>query len=73
MVLTVNNEIAYSQVNCHNRYRCTFEIYSKNTSWYFEVYDRDIANHDIIGVGKCSLSKEICQIGQASIQIQKAE
>jgi len=69
MVLTVDNEIAYSQVNCHNRYRCTFEIFSKNVSWYFEVYDRDVVNHDIIGVGECSLAYEPCKIGKATIKV----
>ncbi len=73
MVLTVDNEIAYSQVNCRNRYRCTFEIYSKNLSWYFEVYDRDTINHDIIGAGECSLSKEICQVGKATIKVLRDE
>jgi len=56
--------------NCQNRYRCSMEFIVKDNSnsWYFEIYDRDFANNDLIGKGDCSLGKN-CNFGSVVVSI----
>jgi hypothetical protein len=56
--------------NCQNRCSMEFIVKNKSNSWYFEIYDRDFANNDLIGKGECTLSNK-CQIGRAKIFIKE--
>jgi len=61
-------QIVFSQ-QCKDQYRCEIEFISKKKNhWYFEIYDKDVSNHDLIGKGECSL-KEECNLGSSKIYI----
>lgn len=56
---------------CKNSYRCSVEFTVENeTSWYFEIYDKDFASNDFIAKGDCSVGKE-CHFSGARISISK--
>ena len=60
---------ALPQTNfCRDSYHCTVAFTSDNDSWYIEIYDRDINQNDLIGLGKCSVNKK-CQLNSAVILI----
>ncbi len=55
---------------CQDSYRCSMEFtVEKETSWYFEIYDRDLNNNDLIAKGECSVGKE-CRLNGATISIK---
>ncbi len=55
---------------CQDSYRCSVEFtVEKGTSWYFEIYDRDLSSNDLIAKGECSVGKE-CQLKGATISIK---
>ena len=55
---------------CKNSYRCSVEFtVEKETSWYFEIYDKDFDNNDLIAKGECSVGKE-CQLSGATISVK---
>jgi len=57
--------------SCKNTYKCTINFtVTKGTSWYFEIYDKDLQNNDLIAKGNCSLGKE-CSLGGAKIEIEE--
>lgn len=72
MILSVDGRLTYSNPNCLNRYKCTFEIFSKSDNFYLEIYDKDMLNNDIIATGYCSTDK-ICSLGQASVKVVRVE
>lgn len=56
---------------CKNSYGCKMNFTIENeTSWYFEIYDKDLGSNDLIAKGKCTLAKE-CLIGSAKINISE--
>ena len=56
---------------CKNQYRCSIEFISEeNLYWYFEIYDKDLSNDDLIGKGECKLNEE-CSLGSAKIFIRE--
>jgi hypothetical protein len=40
----------------------------QETSWYFEIYDKDFTSNDLIAKGNCSVGKE-CSFSGAKITI----
>ena len=53
---------------CKNRYRCEMLFSSTASKWYFEIYDKDLRESDLIGKGKCSTAKE-CTLGLATVKV----
>ena len=57
--------------NCKNTYKCTVNFtVEKSTSWYFEIYDKDLENNDLIAKGNCSVG-DTCSLGGAKIEIEE--
>ncbi|HHB94221.1 MAG TPA: hypothetical protein ENK88_03660 [Campylobacterales bacterium] len=56
---------------CRDKYRCSMEFMSRDdrNSWYFEVYDRDFVNSDLIGKGDCEKGDK-CNFGLVTIRIK---
>lgn len=55
---------------CRNTYRCSVMFVSKTKSWYFEVYDKDVANNDLIGKGTCSADRK-CYLGRSTVKVKR--
>jgi len=56
---------------CKDSYGCSVDFTVENeTSWYFEIYDKDFASNDLIAKGNCSVGKE-CNFNGAKISISK--
>jgi len=56
---------------CRNSYGCSVDFTVEHgTSWYFEIYDKDIASNDLIAKGNCSVGKE-CHFSGAKISISE--
>ena len=70
ILLKLNKKEVNFSKSCKNEYRCVMEFDSTGSSWYVEVYDKDLKTDDIIGAGTCKLD-ESCKIGQATVIIQK--
>jgi hypothetical protein len=60
------------QLHCRNCYRCSMNFYVENDKdeWYFEIYDKDFSNDDLIGKGNCS-DDDSCKLGRATITIKE--
>jgi len=53
---------------CRDKYRCSIRFFSTSDEWYFEIYDKDIMNDDLIGKGNCS-EGDSCSLGLAKVKI----
>jgi len=53
---------------CKNSYRCKIVFESNKTKWYFEIYDKDLKESDLIGKGECSINQK-CTLDRAKIVI----
>lgn len=67
---TINGEKIPYDKRCKNSYRCEVAFSSDATSWYFEIYDKDFRNHDLIGKGDCSIDSN-CTLGSLNLRILK--
>ena len=56
---------------CPNSYQCKFSVLAPDRTFKFSIVDVDLAVNDPIGIGHCNLGKT-CQIGQATVAIEKA-
>ena len=66
----INGKELPFEKKCKNRYRCEMVFASSAKEWYFEIYDKDIKESDLIGKGKCSTTKE-CNLGLAKVKIEE--
>ena len=56
---------------CKNTYHCTIDFtVNKGNCWYFEIYDKDLENNDLIAKGNCSVGEK-CTLGGATIEINE--
>jgi hypothetical protein len=55
---------------CKDSFSCRWTLHGKSGSISIRIMDRDIAAHDLIGQGKCSLSSRSCRLGQARITLR---
>lgn len=64
----------YSSIKtvCRNKYKCDIPFISRDTEWYFEIYDKDFSNHDLIGKGNCKVGNE-CVLDNAKITVNKTD
>ena len=67
IILSVEGKV-YWNVGCRDTYRCQVRFISPKDNWYFEIYDKDLVNNDLIGKGRCSVGQK-CKLGQATISI----
>lgn len=56
--------------NCKNTYKCKMSFHSKNSNWYFEIYDKDVGFDDLIGKGECKRINRPCNLDQATVIIE---
>ncbi len=68
--VSVDGEFLAINNNCRNKYRCTVSFISSKVSWYFEIYDRDIASDDLIGKGSCGVNRQ-CRLGSSDVMIKR--
>ena len=70
ILIKVNGVYLNFDKKCKDSYRCNVEFTTENkTSWYFEIYDKDFDNNDLIAKGECSVGKE-CRLKGATITIK---
>lgn len=72
IVLHIDGKRFQLKSHCRNRYRCSMSFYVEddNDKWYFEIYDKDLSNDDLIGKGNCS-ADDSCKLGRATITIKE--
>lgn len=66
--LRVNGSTIPFSENCRNTYKCIISFISDKRSFYIEVYDRDIVNHDLIGKGIVTMGRKY-YLGKSKVTV----
>lgn len=71
VMLVVDQSQRLQSGSCRDTYRCTtlVDLPIGKDRVYLEIYDRDLASHDLIGKGSCLL-KTKCALGRATVEIR---
>jgi len=71
LLIKVDGVFLDFEKTCKNSYGCSVDFTVEDeTSWYFEIYDKDLASNDLVAKGNCSVGKE-CHFSGAKISISK--
>jgi len=70
VMIKVGNTLLPFKKSCKDSYKCSYEFTSNKDKWYFEIYDKDLKQHDLIGKGDCELGKK-CKLGLADLNVSK--